>query len=131
MNKFRVFMDGKMYYGEDFEKPAHQFMVRMDGTVWALHNIAYDLVEAHKMDAISMPWTGLQDKAGKDIWVGDTLRHRQGTGKFSTGIVTPIEDGAFRYKSSGQSRSFVTKGSCADRYEVIGNIYENPDPELV
>lgn len=72
--------------------------------------------------AVLMEYTGLKDKNGKEIYEGDILA-------LDGDVVAPVTfmDGAFQLiADSSQGRSpFIQER--AKRYEIIGNIYENPD----
>lgn len=76
-------------------------------------------------DGIVMQSTGLKDKNGKEIFEGDILRRRHGN---------PTEKNGHKYKVvrwianpcyNGFSIASPFEGTV--KYEVIGNIYENPD----
>lgn len=75
---------------------------------------------------ILMQYTGLKDKNGKEIYEGDILLYDSGS---KTSVF--YNNGAF-VRSYGNSNmyllydSFIEDG-CLYNYEVIGNIYENPE----
>lgn len=79
-----------------------------------------------------MQYTGLKDKNGKEIYEGDVLKRVQyyedgSTPDLHFGIIT--WDDCYFYSHSIKneiSRSIGNKPDCVS-YEVIGNIYENPE----
>jgi len=68
-----------------------------------------------------MQFTGLLDKAGKEIYEGDIVEETGNGNKDKYEII--FEKGEFRFR--GKS-SFSIRGVFLDLTEVIGNIYENP-----
>ena len=61
-------------------------------------------------------YTGLKDKNGKMIWEGDILSLRTGRPH-----VVRFKDGTFILEDSAIPMSFAIK------FEIIGNIYDNPE----
>ena len=61
-------------------------------------------------------YTGLKDKNGKMIWEGDILSLRTGRPH-----VVGFADGAFILEDSAIPMSFAIK------FEIIGNIHDNPE----
>ena len=97
-----------------------------------------------KLDDNEITWsqyTGIKDKNGKEIYEGDIIKSvselikiatGKRTGKFATkiAVVKWVEYRAgFRYidsKTKSESLAF-DKSHIAKFFEVIGNIYENPE----
>ena len=83
-------------------------------------------IENTAWNAEIMQYTGLKDKNGKEIYEGDILLYDSGS---KTSVF--YKNGAF-VRSYGNSNmyllydSFIEDG-CLYNYEVIGNIYENPE----
>ena len=72
-----------------------------------------------------MEWTGLYDKNGEDIYEGDILFESFGEKYYKV----VFENGSFRAEFDGdfEEYSFELIDVVAQGYEVVGNIYENPE----
>ena len=72
-----------------------------------------------------MEWTGLYDKNGEDIYEGDILFESFGEKYYKV----VFENGSFRAEFEGdfEEYSFDLIDVVAQGYEVVGNIYENPE----
>lgn len=80
-----------------------------------------------------MPYTGLQDRNGLDIFEGDILRwgdwEQEGT-EFPDTYIVSYQVPSFVWDCYRGSQKLETNGEVlrdTNEFEVIGNIYENPD----
>jgi uncharacterized phage protein (TIGR01671 family) len=78
-------------------------------------------------------YTGLKDKNGKEIYEGDILTWSE-NGITSNPLVVEFKHGAFGYtysydfvSFSGNSNFMFNQFDTDIRFEVIGNIYDNPE----
>ena len=121
--EFRVWTEeGKaMYYG------VYPFK---DGTLLLSYDgIAFDEVPAS--DFILMQSTGLLDKNGNEIFVGDIVKYEAGCNTVTEEVVYDKNLAGFGVKDAGANIIF-TFGELAEEIglsslEVVGNIYENPE----
>lgn len=76
-------------------------------------------------DYIWIQFTGKCDIRGKEIYEGDIVRFQRREGEVFTGEIAYIEEyGAYFVIHSGISDNQLYAFS---QYEVIGNIFENPE----
>jgi|WetSurSiteA1Bulk_404760.scaffolds.fasta_scaffold35536_3 uncharacterized phage protein (TIGR01671 family) len=74
-----------------------------------------------------MQFTGLRDKNGKEIYDGDILRQylKIGGKKLKRIGFVEYESGSFLFSKEGRDSYYVGNQFCI--FEVIGNLYENPE----
>ena len=70
-----------------------------------------------------MQFTGLHDKNGKEIYEGDIMKTDSGSRQYRRLPHDDLASFCFRFSPEHASLSL----DCAAAFEVIGNIYENPD----
>jgi len=100
-----------------------------------IHSFAdWNLNMRHEVDLETLgQFTGLLDKNGKEIYEGDLFNciyHRDGHTDHIYEVVYHPDWTAFVLKRHGEScsqKQVRQKVSDVARYEVIGNIYSNPD----
>lgn len=125
--KFRAWDEemGKMYVG-DFHIVTNGFYVPNNSTTGHLDKSAHFIKFGEENPrAILMQFTGLKDKNGKEIYEGDIILTDQ--------VVTWNDESQNRGDNElfcwGIQNGKWTLETYKDRedFEVIGNIYENPD----
>jgi len=79
-------------------------------------------------DLILMQFTGLKDKDGKEIYEGDILFWKDKNDPESTSMFSIIfNEGCFCDDDDEPLFELISKNDILGDYEVIGNIYENPE----
>jgi uncharacterized phage protein (TIGR01671 family) len=76
---------------------------------------------------ILMEFTGLLDKNGKEIYEGDIVKCEQIMALVKYVVEPAIAGFVFDQDNCGAYREYAVKDGTAIHYEVIGNIYENPE----
>jgi len=70
---------------------------------------------SNDVNIIRCQFTGLKDKNSKEIYEGDIVKHKN----------FPNECKIIEWKGEGWDT--ISTGGCKLFYEIIGNIYENPN----
>jgi len=98
-----------------------------NGFTLTVQNFLYEwrtIAKPHKDSLVLMQFTGLLDKNGKEIYEGDVVRDFDG----NVGVVEWVKDGwnVSGFWSSSQDEPGRAFSENAE-FEIIGNIYENPE----
>ena len=121
---------------------SQRWFVEFDGDIW--ENVGKGYQPDHLGDrssAVLMQFTGLTDKNGVEIYEGDIVRsyHNNTESEIRFGIYNDSNDDGDSFENGFYF--FDEEGSIADhgcgmapdcngktdQYEVIGNIYQNPE----
>lgn len=95
----------------------------IDFTAGTVGNKIDGVVHSKEMDdVILMQYTGLKDKNGKEIWEGDVV-------KFGKKPENLTQIGPINWNQKAWAFNPFTKPKYGKKriFEVVGNIYENPE----
>lgn len=145
--KFRVFelkapydnsVGQQMYYGVEgaYDTLGHMTNTKGDEIAYSWNSFGDVLYDVKEGRLALMQYTGLKDKNGKEIYEGDIVLHVCYGTDFKDAEKLKIES----LQSFFEDRGYYTREHDEDwednnkafsiqllRFEVIGNIYENPD----
>ena len=117
--KFRAWFDSEMY-----DKP-----VVYDGEFY-LDWREFENGETYN-GAVLMQSTGLKDKNGKEIFEGDIVKYKAGCNTFTEEVAYDKNFAVFGVKDAKANVVFTFEELSEDinisSFEVIGNIYGNPE----
>lgn len=123
--KFRAYSshNHKMY-------PVSNIEWDIDGHIWVTADDGKNGIELIDEEAHLMPYTGLHDKNGREIYEGDIIvTHPKSryeapkSGVVQFGGSCP----SFGYKTEDGEEYDIWSSNAYRTYEVIGNIFENPE----
>jgi len=122
--KFRVWDGEKMHYPDFDFKTGGFVLVICNNTGYGIQDVDGNWI---LQDGELMQCTGLKDRNGELIWEGDVIRSIYWHPLVESCEVYYHQDSArWLAKHSTGNRS-LDSIECSQVYEVIGNIYENPD----
>ena len=132
-----IWVIGSYFYTDDNKndpfrrgpfKEKHQILFYSSGD-WNLDGWNFEEVDKETVGQ----FTGLKDKNGKEIYEGDILTWSE-NGITSNPLVVEFKHGAFGYtynyefvSFSGNSNFMFNQFDTDVRFEVIGNIHDNPE----
>ena len=93
-----------------------------DGYILAFGNEGFwscECYEKRKPKFVVMQFTGIKDSSGKDIYEGDILKRENG--KLD---IVKYEGSSFVVEHESGNSDFIAENN---NFEIVGNIYENPD----
>lgn len=121
--KFRAWDGKQMFYTSNNEDLSNIVLV-LDNKSWNLGYQDYDWdvhgANSYKND-ILMQYTGLKDREGNEIYEGDIVKLDD--------IICPItwSDGGFQMITNEQQGKSAAIQDRLKYFEIVGNIYENPE----
>lgn len=136
--KFRAWDDGKKQWLLGYEYP-NLGGFSMDGECvlmgeWAnvCTSFMFENDNRKRADLKLMQFTGLKDKNGKEIYEGDIVVYDRGVGnwtgqRMSTTHEIVFTDEVFAFVMKYGSSYIKLRKHWNYIYEVVGNIYENPE----
>lgn len=120
-NKFRVYcefeFDGKLH--KSMESPASWFLMTQTGKLWVFDPLeAPRPLEKEYKKAIPLFYTGRKDNNEKELYFDDIIQRYVGGMKLEKVAIKSLDDLI-------QLINEITESGI--NFEIIGNIYENPE----
>lgn len=119
--KFRLWDESEMFYPKAIHD--ERYVIQLNGTIGKFNGKTYNTVE-HDL----MQFTGLKDKNGVEIYVGDITKTELGIGVVIWNNASFwLASYAHGFEDVGDWTALDFLSRCNDEMEVIGNIYQNKE----
>ena len=127
--KFRLWSKiGKKFIETD--NPDLDFVINNNGYLYSIENFYGEIYISPQMDIEVLQFTGLQDRNGKEIYEGDILKYNfpyDGRLKHISPVTYLETQSSFGIKDIYGNEIPLYRITANNYFEVIGNIYENPE----
>lgn len=127
--KFRLWSKiGKKFIETD--NPDLDFVINNNGYLYSIENFYGEIYILPQMDIEVLQFTGLQDRNGKEIYEGDILKYNfpyDGRLKHISPVTYLETQSSFGVKDIYGNEIPLYRITANNYFEVIGNIYENPE----
>ena len=127
--KFRGRDKENWHYGDLVQEIRHNDNKLFDGTMTHIRNFEYKngsyIGDIFPVNSNTIgQYTGLHDKNGKEIYEGDILKSIQWNNIY---LVKYTGTAFYLYRKGNNGFNKITTWNNAEKSEVIGNIYDNPE----
>ena len=131
--KFRVLIDREMYYQDKYEAYGDNLssidICKETITITSFYNYE-DVYRFEDEEVKLMQYTGQKDKNGKEIYEGDILKYNfpyDGRLKHVSPVKFLETEASFGIKDRYENEIPLYRITANNYFEVVGNIYENPE----
>ncbi len=133
--KYRAWDGSCMYSQDDCYFTFGKDEKGQAGKYWSCYlyekNGSHYCCDSTDEDVVMMQYTGIKDCKGKDIYEGDVIRNPNSTEPEDVGFEVCFDGFGFKYKSvfliEGKKMIGDPFSHTSSDYEVVGNVYENPE----
>lgn len=127
--KFRLWSKiGKKFI--ETNNPNLEFVINNNGYLYSIENFYGEIYVLPQMDIEVLQFTGLQDRNGKEIYEGDILKYNfpyDGRLKHISPVTYLETQASFGLKDIYGNEIPLYRITANNYFEVVGNIYENPE----